>query len=175
MINTPIVEKAKKVKLAIFDVDGILTDGTLYYSDSEQDFKGFHVHDGLGLKLLQKSGVGIAIISSHQSPMLKRRLRDLGIDDVHLGQEKKLPAYEQLLAKYQLTDNDVSYAGDDLPDLALIRRANLGITVANAPSIIKHYADWITNHNGGAGAVREMCEFIMQAQGTYAEIIETFL
>jgi 3-deoxy-D-manno-octulosonate 8-phosphate phosphatase (KDO 8-P phosphatase) len=175
MIETPIVAKAKMIKLAIFDIDGVLTDGILYYADSEQDFKGFHVHDGLGLKLLQKSGVEIAIISSHQSPMLKRRLKDLGIIHVFLGQEKKMPAYEQLLDQTQLTDDQVCYVGDDLPDLALIRRAHLGITVANAPALMKHYADWVTTHPGGSGAVREICEFIMQAQGTFNAMIESFL
>lgn len=175
MIETPFIEKAKHIKLAIFDVDGVLTDGTLFYADSEQDIKGFHVHDGLGLKLLQKSGVDIAIISSHQSPMLKRRLKDLGIHDVFLGQEKKIPAYEQLLDQKQLADKNVCYVGDDLPDLALIRRSRLGITVPNAPFIMKQYADWITTRAGGNGAVREICECIMQAQDTLDAMIEPFL
>jgi 3-deoxy-D-manno-octulosonate 8-phosphate phosphatase (KDO 8-P phosphatase) len=170
-----ILEKAAKIKLVILDVDGVLTDGNLYYTDSAIDFKAFHVHDGLGIKLLQESGIEIAIITSHQSPLITRRMTALGIQHVFQGQQHKLAAYQQLLAQLQFTDASVCYVGDDLPDLSLIRRAGLGIAVANAVPFVREHADWQTTERGGHGAVREVCELIMRAQNTWQVIHDQYL
>lgn len=167
--------KIKKIKCAIFDVDGVLTDGTLYYTDSTTDFKAFHAHDGLGIKMLQESGIKVAIITSHDSPMINRRMQALEIEHVYQGKKDKTPSYEDLLAKLNLVDEDVCYVGDDLPDLPLIRRAGLGITVANGVPLVKQHADWQTDARGGSGAVREICEYIMRTQNTLDQIHKKFL
>jgi 3-deoxy-D-manno-octulosonate 8-phosphate phosphatase (KDO 8-P phosphatase) len=170
-----ILQKAKSIRLALFDVDGIMTPGVLHYGNQGIESKHFHVHDGQGIKLLQKSGVAIGIITTCQSDIVKRRMHDLGIEHIYQGQINKLPAYEDIKQKLHLTDEQISYMGDDLPDLPILSRVGLSITVANAPKIMQEYTHWITKKKGGKGAVREVCDFIMQAQGTYASIIDSYL
>jgi 3-deoxy-D-manno-octulosonate 8-phosphate phosphatase (KDO 8-P phosphatase) len=170
-----VIEKAKPIRLMILDVDGVLTSGYLHYSKDAIDYKAFHVHDGLGIKLLQKSGVEVAIITSCKSDIIKRRAQDLGITHIYQGQENKLLAYEELKQKLQLTDAQIAYVGDDLPDLPIIRRVGLGMAVSNAPPILQTHAAYVSLAAGGQGAVREICEMIMQAQGTYAGILEPYL
>lgn len=171
----PFIEKAKPIKLMILDVDGVLTDGYLVYGKASIDYKAFYVHDGLGIKLLQKSGVAVGIITSCKSDMIKQRAQDLGIIHIYQGQENKLLPYEDLKQKLQLSDAQIAYVGDDLPDLPIIRRAGLGMTVSNAPPILQQHAAYVSLAAGGQGAVREICELIMQAQGTYTGIIEAYL
>ena len=170
-----IIDAAKKVRLAIFDVDGVLTDGLLYLLDDGQNLKAFHCHDGLGLKLLAKSGVKIAIITSHRSALIEKRMAQLQVEYVYQGVENKLIAYEDLLQKLNLRDEEVAYVGDDLPDIAPIRRAGFGVAVANATPMVKEFALYQTRKSGGAGAAREVCELILQAQGTYQAVHEAFL
>jgi 3-deoxy-D-manno-octulosonate 8-phosphate phosphatase (KDO 8-P phosphatase) len=170
-----IFEKAKPIRLAVFDVDGVLTAGTMHYSSNGIESKHFHVHDGQGLKLLQKSGVAIGIITTCKSDIIKRRMQDLGIEHVYQGQIDKLPAYEDLKQKLHLTDQQIAYVGDDFPDLPILSRVGLAITVSNAPKIMQEYTHWVTKKKGGNGAVREVCELIMQAQGTYQTILDSYL
>lgn len=170
-----IIEKAKPIRLVIFDVDGVLTSGTLTYSLNGIEVKNFHVHDGQGIKLLKKTGVDIGIITTCQSNITKRRMQDLGIEHLYQGQVDKLPAYEDLKQKLQLNDAQIAYVGDDLPDLPMLKRVGLAVTVANATPIIQQHAHWITKSKGGRGAVREICDFIMQAQGSYQTIIDSYL
>lgn len=171
----PILEKAARVKLAIFDVDGVLADGHIYLDDHGVGLKAFHVHDGIGIKMLQKSGVQIAIISSGDAPNVAKRMSNLGVADVFQGQENKQQAYNELLNKYHLSNDQVSYMGDDLPDIALIQRAGFGISVPNAVPIVREYADWVTQFAGGHGAVREVCELIMHAQNTFETVLQSYL
>lgn len=168
-------EKAKSIRLLILDVDGVLTTGTIYYGTTGIELKGFHIHDGMGLKLLQKAGITIAIISGKNSEPVARRLQDLHIEHVYLGHTDKLPIYESLKQKLHLTDDAIAYVGDDLPDLPLLRRTGLSITVPGAPAIIMQHVDFITNNKGGKGAVREVCEFILKAQNKYESVIESYL
>lgn len=170
-----LVNKAKPIRLAIFDVDGVLTAGVLSYGQDGIECKNFHVHDGQGMKLLQQSGVEIAIITTCKSDIVKRRMQDLGIQHVYQGQVDKLPAYEDIKKKLQLSDEQIAYMGDDLPDLPMLRRVGLAITVANAPKIIQEHAHLTTKAKGGKGAAREACDFIMQAQGTYQTLINSYL
>ena len=172
---TAIIEKAKPIKLAIFDVDGVLTTGSLCYSKDGIEFKSFHVHDGLGIKLLQKTGITVAIITAQRSAVVTRRMQDLGIEHYYEGQEDKLPVYEALKQKLQLDDLDIAYMGDDLPDLPLLCRVGLAITVSHAPQIMQQHADWVASKKAGKGAVREACELIMQAQGTYDTVLQSYL
>lgn len=170
-----IVEKAKHIRLLILDVDGVLTSGHLCYGSQGDEYKNFHVHDGLGILLIQQAGIKVAIISAKKSAALELRIKDLNIQYAYLGQEKKRPAYEKLKQQLQLADHEIAYIGDDLPDLPLLCRVGLAITVPDAPQIIRQYADWTTAHLGGKGAVREVCELIMQAQGKYQSVIQSYL
>lgn len=168
-------EKAKTIRLLILDVDGVLTTGVVYYGSDGFEMKGFHLHDGLGIKLLQKSGVTVAIISGKNSEPVARRLNDLHVEHVYLGHEDKIPPYEALKQMLKLKDDEIAYMGDDLPDLPLLRRAGLALTVPQAPLIIQQHADYITKNKAGKGAVREACEFIMEAQGQLESVIQSYL
>lgn len=170
-----IIERAKHIRLAIFDVDGILTNGRLVYGVNGHELKEFHVIDGQGIKFLQKTGVEIAIITARQSEIISQRMKDLDIVHFYQGNSDKLPAYEDLKQKLKLEDHQISYMGDDLPDLPIIRRVGLGVTVPNAAKVMHENACWTTQATGGNGAVRELCELIMNAQGTYQTIIDSYL
>lgn len=170
-----LIAKAKSIKLLILDVDGILTTGAIYYGSNGFEMRGFHIHDGLGIKLAQRAGIAVGIISAKESEAVKRRVNDLKIEHVYLGHEEKLPAYEGLKQKLQLKDHEIAYMGDDLPDLPILRRAGLSITVPNAPDIIRQNVDFITKIKPGKGAVREACEFILEAQGKLASVVQSYL
>jgi 3-deoxy-D-manno-octulosonate 8-phosphate phosphatase (KDO 8-P phosphatase) len=170
-----IIDKAKQVRLLIFDVDGVLTSGILFYGTHGTEFKNFHVHDGLGMKLLQNAGISIAIITSRESEIVTCRMQDLGIEYLYQNQPDKILAYEDVKKKLKLTNQQIAYVGDDLPDLPLLRRAGLAITVPNAPKIMQQYAHWTTTAKGGEGAAREVCDFIIEAQGLYSTMIEPYL
>jgi len=157
---------ASPIKILLLDVDGVLSNGKLYFSNSGDEIKSFHIHDGLGIKLLQQSGVDVGIITGRDSHIVKRRAENLGIKTIIQGREDKLTAMNEVMASKGLTLEEVAYMGDDLPDLPAIRKAGLGMTVANGQEIVRQHADWISNLNGGDGAVREACELIMAAQGT---------
>ena len=136
--------------------------------------KGFHIHDGLGIKLLQKSGVIVAIISGKTSDAVVKRLNDLNIEHAYLGQENKLLAYEDIKQKLQLNDSQIAYMGDDLPDLPLLRRVQLAITVPKTPAVIREHSHLITKNKAGKGAVREVCDMIMKAQDQYQSMIQSY-
>lgn len=169
------MDKAKAVKLLILDVDGTLTNGVLYYGSNGHEMRGFHVHDGLGIKLLRQSGVAVAVISAKKSEVIAKRLNDLKIEHVYLGYENKLPAYEEIKNKLGLEDKQIAYMGDDLPDLAPMIRAGFAITVPKSAEIMQQHADYICQKKPGKGAVREACEVIMNAQGSYQAMIQSYL
>ncbi len=173
--QTELLKKASHIKLLILDVDGVLTDGKLYFDAQGNEQKVFYVHDGLGMKLLQESGVKIAVISSRTSTTVTQRLQNLGVEYIYQGQENKHTAYHDLLNKVRLDPENIAYMGDDLPDLAIICKVGLGIAVANAVPLVKQYAFWHTEAKGGEGAVREVCEIILQAQGKLEEMQARFL
>jgi 3-deoxy-D-manno-octulosonate 8-phosphate phosphatase (KDO 8-P phosphatase) len=170
-----ILEKAQTIRLLTLDIDGILTDGKLYYGEKGLELKAFHIHDGLGIKLLQQSGVIVAVISGKKDLGTSMRLKELNIEHAYLGHENKLPCYEELKKKLNLSDNEIAYMGDDLPDLPLLRRVALSLSVPHASVIIKECCDYITSTQAGAGAVREVCELIMQAQGTFKTMLQPYL
>ena len=170
-----LIEKAKSIRLVIFDVDGILTSGNLFYGQNGSEIKAFHVHDGIGMKLLQQTGVHVAIITARHSDMVTKRMEDLGVSHVYQGQCDKLPAYDDLKQKLNLTDLQIAYIGDDLPDLPILRRVGLSVTVPNAPLAVQENVSWVLKKEGGQGAARELCEFIMQAQGTYQTLVAAYL
>lgn len=170
-----IIEKAKKIKLVIFDVDGVLTDGRLYYSADGVELKAFNVRDGIGLKLLLEFNIEVGIITHHNSPIVFKRMESLGIQHVYVGQGPKLPSYEGLIQKLNLSDEQVAYVGDDVLDLPVLTRVGLSVAVADAPPSIFPYVSWKTTATGGHGAAREVCDLILNAQGFGAKIIERYL
>lgn len=175
MQNSELIKKISNIKLVIFDVDGVLTDGRLYFGANGEELKVFYVHDGLGIKLLQKNSITAAIISSRQSEIVTKRLQDLGIKYIYQGEENKQKPFQELLDQLNLQREQVAYVGDDLPDLALIQQVGFGICVANAHPLLKKYALWQTEAKGGEGAVREVCELILQAQGKLVATHRDFL
>tara|TARA_R110000823_G_scaffold91174_3_gene201097 strand:- start:16364 stop:16885 length:522 start_codon:yes stop_codon:yes gene_type:complete len=171
---TSIQTRAANVSMLVLDVDGVLTDGRLYYSDAGEEFKAFNIRDGLGIKLLQHAGVPVAIITGRQSPMVSRRAQELGIEEVVQGREDKRQALLELSQRCRVSIENCAYMGDDLPDLGAIVAAGLGMTVADACAEVRSAADWQSNLVGGAGAVREACEFLLNARGAWLSITSEF-
>lgn len=163
--NIELLERARKVRLAVFDVDGVLTDGGLNFLPDGTEFKRFSTLDGQGIKMLQNAGIEVAIITGRSSQVVINRATNLGIKHLIQGREDKRIALQEILAQLDLQLEDVAYLGDDLPDLPAIRSVSLGVAVANANSFVRQHADAVTSLRGGEGAAREFCEFILQAQG----------
>jgi 3-deoxy-D-manno-octulosonate 8-phosphate phosphatase (KDO 8-P phosphatase) len=163
-----VIAKAQRVKLAIFDVDGVLTDGGLYYSEAGDAMKKFDVRDGMGMKLLQDAGIELAIITSRRAASVRLRAADLSIMRVQQGVAKKLAAFETLLAETGCAAEETAFLGDDLVDLPVLRRCGFAVTVADAPASIKRHADYVTRAAGGHGAAREFCEIIRHSRSLLA-------
>lgn len=161
-----ILEKAAKIKLLIFDVDGVLTDGSLVIGDDGQEYKSFFSKDGLGIKMLLNTGVEVAVITARTSNVVIHRMENLGIDRIYQGKLEKLPAFESILKDLNISAEEAAYVGDDVIDLPVMLRAGLAITVEDAHPLAKQHAHWQTPQPGGRGAARDVCELIMQAQGT---------
>lgn len=168
-------QQLQQIRCVIFDVDGVLTDGRLYYDNHGNEFKAFHAHDGHGMKMLQSGGIPVAIITARQSSLVSKRMQDLGIEHVFQGARDKLVAFETLLAQLNLSAEQVCYVGDDCLDLPVMRRCGLAIAVANAQPISKKYAHLITEQKGGEGAAREVCELILDAQGKLEALLHQHL
>ena len=152
------------IKLLICDIDGVLTDGRLYFLPDGQEMKVFHVHDGFGMRRLQSIGVPIAVISGRGGAACEQRLQNLNIEHIYLNISHKLDVYEQLISELGIDDKAVAYIGDDINDLPVMERVGFVISVPNAPATVKNYADYITERSGGNGAVREICEMIIRAK-----------
>ncbi|MCP3680690.1 MAG: HAD hydrolase family protein [Gammaproteobacteria bacterium] len=170
-----ITAAAKKIRLAIFDVDGVLTSGFMTLDAEGRHNKMFYCHDGIGLKMLQKSGVTVAIITTCSSKAIAHRMTMLGITRLYQGCQDKFSRYQQLKNELNLDDEQVAMTGDDLPDAKIIRCCGLGIAVANAVPLVKQQANYTTSLAGGHGAVREVSELIMRAQGTLEQIQNDYL
>ena len=166
-VPAPVMDKAGEIKLALFDVDGVLTDGSLHYGEHGETVKTFHALDGHGLKMLEMSGISAGVISARKSTALKRRLDDLGIRHQHLGVSDKLSVLNSLLDDLSLTPEQVAFTGDDVIDLPVMLACGLRFSVNNGHFIVRHHADWVTTQNGGAGAVRAICDVLLYAQENY--------
>lgn len=168
-------QKAESVKLVVLDVDGVMTDGTLLYgADTHLEMKSFNIKDGLGIKLLQRCGIDVAIITGRTSAAVERRAGELSITELIQGREDKGKALEELIAIRKLDAASVAYMGDDLPDLGAMRLAGLASCPIDAVEAVKNDADWIAPLAGGCGAVRALCDFILQAQGHLPDLHDTF-
>jgi len=163
-----ILKRAAAVRLAIFDVDGVLSDGRLYFSDDGREFKAFHAQDGFGLKRLQANGITVAVISARSSQIVTRRMAELGIADVYQGHTDKYATFQSLIQAHGLSADEVAYAGDDLLDLPVMACVGLSCSVADGHPLVVSRAHFVTARSGGAGAVREICDLILEAQGLTA-------
>ena len=166
--------RARRIQLLLTDCDGVLTDGSLYYTANGEAAKVFHIHDGLGFKLAQQAGLKTGIISGRQSAGLELRARELKVDYLYQGNDAKLSAYEEICAAEKLQDEQIAYLGDDLHDLPLLRRVGLAIAVADAVAEVKAAAHFITERNGGRGTFREVVELILKAQDKWEELLNHF-
>jgi len=170
-----LLQRAAAIRLLIFDVDGVLTNGTLFYGDDGQEYKAFHSRDGHGMKMLQRSGVTIAIITGRTSQVVTHRMQNLGITHVYQGQLDKLPAYEGLRQQLAIAPEQIAYVGDDVVDLPIMQRVGFAVAVQDAHPLVKRHAHWITEHGGGRGAARDVCELLMEAQGTLEQALAPYL
>lgn len=170
-----LMSKAAGIELLVLDVDGVMTDGRITYTTDGQQVMSFHVHDGLGIKLLSGCGVRVAIISARKGPALERRARELGVDLLYQNVRDKLACFRQILKEQGIPAEKVAAIGDDLVDLPVLKSAGLSVTVQNAASNMSDYVDYVTAKPGGSGAVREVCELILKAKKEWARCFDRFL
>jgi 3-deoxy-D-manno-octulosonate 8-phosphate phosphatase (KDO 8-P phosphatase) len=175
MDKKALLEKAANIKLAVFDVDGVLTNGQLILGENGNEYKTFHARDGHGLVMLLESGCHIAVITARSSNIVAERMASLGIKYVYQGERDKGARLMTLIDELGIQANDVAYTGDDVIDLPAMTKVGLPIAVADARPEVKEHADWVTEERGGQGAVREVCELIMKAQGKFDAKIKAYL
>lgn len=170
-----LLERAARVRALVLDVDGVLTDGRLYFDSQGNEMKAFSTRDGLGMRVLQSQGVLLALITGRQSEIVARRAASLRIGHVYQGRTDKLNAFNELLAATGVDQQDVCYAGDDWVDIPVLDRVGLAVTVADADAVVKQHVHWITSRPGGQGAVREICDLILAAQGLDQRVLDGIL
>ena len=174
-MSPELLERARAIKLAVFDVDGVMTDGSLYFSEAGETLKVFNSLDGHGLRILQQGGIELAIISGRSSQALALRARELGITQLFQGIHDKLKTFEALRQSLRLTYEEIAAIGDDVVDLPILTRCGFAACVPAAPALVKQRVHYVTQASGGRGAVREFCEFILQAQGTLDGLLKCYL
>ncbi len=175
MTDASVVERARRIRLLALDVDGILTDGTLYFDSQGNETKAFNTSDGLGLKAAQRCGIELAIISGRASPIVTARAESLGIEHVYQGTDDKLSAFNDLLEKSGVDAAEVCYAGDDWIDLPVLLRVGLAVSVPNADIEVRNRVHFVTEKAGGHGAVREICRLLLDAQERTGPLLQEFL
>ena len=168
-------ERARSIKLMIFDVDGVLTDGRLYLSDNGEEMKAFNTRDGQGIKLLHESGIAVGVITARNSRVVERRARELGIELLRQGAADKAGAFAELLSGQKLQASEAGYMGDDLADLPVLIRCGFAASVPSAPEAVRTRAHYVARAAGGEGAAREVCEFILMAQNALEHAIARYL
>lgn len=169
-----IQEIAKNIRLLILDVDGVLTDGSIILDNEGNELKAFHVRDGHGIKMLEKAGIRVAIITGRHSKVVERRAHELGITEVYQKCHIKSAAYEHLIEKMGINDKEVAYIGDDIVDIPIFRRVGLSVAVADATEETKAEAMLVTKNKGGRGAVREICDLILKSNGKWKELLDEY-
>ncbi len=173
-ISSEIRRKARRIKLLLLDVDGVLTDGGIVVSPLGEEIKRFDVRDGQGIKLLIQAGLQVGLLTARSSQAVRHRARDLGIRMVYQKVSNKLEAYEKIKKKTGLTDPEIAYVGDDIGDLPVLRRAGLAVAVRDAARDLKGKVDYLTRHGGGRGAVREVVEIVLQSQGRWQGLLKEY-
>ncbi|MCI0416881.1 HAD hydrolase family protein [bacterium] len=174
-MNNPLVEKARKIKMLLLDVDGVMTSGQVLLTPQGEELKHFSIHDGFGMVCAMKAGIRIGIISGRSSPSLRMRCDELKIEDLYMDTMDKLPVLAEIMRKYGLSPEEIAYAGDDLPDLPVLLRVGLSVAPQNAHHHVKSRVDLQLSKAGGEGAVRELTDFLLAAQGKEEKILEQFL
>jgi 3-deoxy-D-manno-octulosonate 8-phosphate phosphatase (KDO 8-P phosphatase) len=167
-------EKLKPIKMILMDVDGVMTGGEIIYSSSGEELKVFNIHDGMGMAMARMAGLKTGIITSRMSEMVRRRAEELKVDAVVQGQINKLAAYEEIKARFNLTDADIAYIGDDLVDLCILKRVGFSAAVADARQAVKIASDYVTAAGGGRGAVREVVDLILESQDKLDRLVAQF-
>jgi len=167
-------EKLKDIQLLLLDVDGVLTDGSIIYSDADSETKVFNVKDGFGLKLVMAAGIKVGLVTGRKSEALHRRCRDLGIRYVYDGVTQKAQLLDKIVTETGVGPGNTAFIGDDLPDLPLMRHIGLSIAVADAHELVREYSNWVTSAPGGRGAVREVCDALLKARGDWDQLMEQF-
>lgn len=170
-----ILRKAARIRLVIFDVDGVLTDGRLYLGNDGNEYKTFHIRDGQGIQMLLESGVEIAVISGRHAASVERRMAELGIRYAYLGVPVKLVAFNSLLVQLRLRSEQVAYVGDDLLDLPVMTQVGLAIAVQDADPFVKQHSHWQTPSKGGCGAARDVCELLLKARARLTLLRDRYL
>jgi 3-deoxy-D-manno-octulosonate 8-phosphate phosphatase (KDO 8-P phosphatase) len=170
-----LLAKAARTKLVIFDVDGVLTDGSLFVGDDGQEYKAFNSRDGHGIKMLMRHGVEVAIITGRTSKVVEHRVANLGIVHVYQGALDKLVCFNELVAKLGIDPQDIAYVGDDVVDLPVMTKVGLAIAVQDAHAFVKQHAHWQTPNRGGRGAARDVCELLIEARGQLQAELESYL
>ncbi|MBU0730053.1 MAG: HAD-IIIA family hydrolase [Proteobacteria bacterium] len=166
--------RAKQIKLLLLDVDGVLTDGTITYTHGGDEIKSFHTRDGLGLRLLQEAGVEVGIITARTSEAVTRRARDLSLKYVFQGSRNKIEAYDTIISELKVKPEEIAYMGDDWLDLPILTRVGFAITVADGAAEVRNVAHFITSSPGGKGAVREVCDLIIEAKDMTQTLLEKY-
>ena len=174
MTSPDLLARARAVRMLSCDVDGVLTDGRIYYADDGSEIKAFSSLDGLGMKMLHEADIVVAWITGSSAPAVNRRAKSLSVVHVVVGAENKLAPWERLRSELGMAPEECAHIGDDLPDLPLLMRCGLSVTVPHAPEAVKRRAHYVTRAEGGAGAVRELCELILGARGDLAQRIARF-
>lgn len=174
MIDQELLERAKDIRLLILDVDGVLTDGSIILDNNGNELKSFHVRDGHGIKMLQKVGIEIAIITGRRADVVERRASELGIQHVYQGALNKAAAYADLQEKTGIPASAIACVGDDIVDIPLLRRAALSVAVADATEETRAAAAYVTKARGGRGAVREVCDLILKATGKWDQLLNAY-
>jgi len=174
-MNTSILPKnLKDIQLLLLDVDGVLTDGSIIYSDEDSETKVFNVKDGYGLKLVMSTGIKVGLVTGRTSKALHRRCRDLGIKYIYDGVQQKAQLLDKIVLETGVDADNTAFIGDDLPDIPLMKRIGLSIAVADAHEMVRDYSDWITSAPGGRGAVREVCDALLKARGHWEKLMAKF-
>ncbi|PWK47794.1 3-deoxy-manno-octulosonate-8-phosphatase KdsC [Pleionea mediterranea] len=174
-LSESLLLKARQIQLLIMDVDGVLSDGMVYYTNNGDEIKNFNIKDGLGIKLMHQAGIKTAIITGRQSAIVERRAKELGISHIVQGAPDKRNAFQSILAAENLTADQVAHVGDDLPDLPLMQLAGLGIAVKDANWFVRQHADWITDESGGKGAVRNIAELLLTSREQLTDVYHSYL
>jgi len=172
--RSELVARMKRVKMVIFDVDGVLTDGAIYLDDRGVETKVFHVHDGAGIKYLRRAGLKVALLSGRETEATRVRAQELGIDEVAQGAHRKIDVLPKILKRHGLTTEEVCYVADDLTDLPVLRAVGLAVAVAGARPEVRRAAHYVTKTPGGKGAAREIAEKIIKAQGKWKQIMARY-
>ncbi|PXF31729.1 3-deoxy-D-manno-octulosonate 8-phosphate phosphatase [Pokkaliibacter plantistimulans] len=174
-LDSLLLQRAQRITMLIMDVDGVLTDGRLYFAEEGYELKAFNSLDGHGIKMLHKAGIKTAIITGRRSALVAKRAKDLGIHFLFQGREDKLDALEELRQEHQIDMENIAYIGDDWPDLPVLRRVGLAVTVPNAAPALQPHTHYCCQRNGGEGAVRELCELILTAQQKLSDCLQPYL